>query len=91
MPTYWFAPCDGDLVAFEDLHDAGRSAGTKAGCPREKLAGIEGMKSIDVLARMNSVKHQARIDLGRQRELDENSVDRRVGIELVNDGQQLCG
>src|SRR5437868_14871679 len=50
----------------------------------QHLADVHWMKSIDVLGRMDASHHSFGIDLLRQRSLDENAVNLRVGIELID-------
>ena len=57
--------------------------------PGRDPADVERMKTVDVLARLERFDHPRRIDLRRQRQLDEDSVDPLVGIELADEIEQL--
>ena len=50
---------------------------------------IEGVEAIHILLLTNPCDHLIRIDMFRQRQLDQNSVHRIVGIEVVDNFQQL--
>src|SRR5690606_27594696 len=54
-----------------------------------KLADIGEGKAVDVLLRGNRLDDGAGVDVARQRQLDENAVDRAVGVELVDQLDQL--
>ena len=47
------------------------------------------MEAVDVLGRIDAEQHGEFIDVLRKRQLDEDSVDRRIGIEPVDQGEQL--
>ena len=57
--------------------------------PGRDPADVERMKTVDVLARLERFDHPRRIDLRRQRQLDEDPVDPLVGIELADEIEQL--
>ncbi len=45
---------------------------------------ILGMEAIDVLARVDAIDQHVRIDVRRQRQLHEDAVDLRIGVEFVD-------
>jgi hypothetical protein len=73
-------------------HAAGRRARHKRAfrIAARKKPGIERMQAIDILSRRNGFDDAARIEPVRQWQLHKDSVDRRIGIELFDEGKQLC-
>ena len=53
------------------------------------MADVLGMESVDVLARVDAVDQLGRIPMPGQRQLDEDAVDLRIGIEPIDEGEQL--
>ena len=56
---------------------------------RREPAGVLGIESVDILVRRNARDDDALVDLIGKGKLDEDSVDRRVGVELVDEPNQL--
>ena len=54
-----------------------------------KPAGVHRMEAVDVLGRVDRLDHPRRVDLRRQRQLDQDPVDLRVGVELADQLEQL--
>ena len=54
-----------------------------------KPAGIDRMKAIDVLPRIDGIQHLLGIDLLRQRQLHQDAMHRRVGVELLHQRHQF--
>ena len=57
--------------------------------PIEQLADVHRMEAVDVLVGTNAANDRVRIDLLRQRHLHEDSVNRRIVVQLVDDREQL--
>ena len=77
---------------LEQFEDSGRGAGNEAGIVfLEKLAGIDGMESVDVFFRRDPTEGLHIVDLRGQGSLDENAVHLRVGIESIDAGKDLGG
>ncbi len=76
---------------IEKDHPAGRRARHKRAfhIATGEKTGIERMQAIDILARRNGFDHAARIEPVGQWQLQQDSVDRRIGIELFDEGKQL--
>jgi hypothetical protein len=55
----------------------------------DQLAHIDWMEAVDILARIDAAHHRVGIDVGRQRGLDEDAVDRRVAVETIDDCEQF--
>ena len=47
------------------------------------------MEAVDVLVGIDAVEHPLLMDLPGERELDQDAVHRVVGVELVEQGQEL--
>ena len=49
---------------------------------------LTGWKSVDVLFRRGPLRSPALVDVRRQRQLDEDAVDRRVAVEPLDESQE---
>ena len=58
---------------------------------RRQPTGIERMKAIDVLGRIDGGDDARRIDLRRQRQLHQDAVHGGIGVELADKTEQLVG
>ena len=47
------------------------------------------MKPVDVLGGVDGADHAALVDVSGERQLHQDAVDRRVGVELGDEGQQV--
>ena len=63
--------------------------GTSAVKAGGQAAGVDRVKAVDVLGRIDRGDHPAGIDLGGERQLDQDPVDPLVGVELGDELQQL--
>ena len=70
-------PCDQISAAV------GR-AGHETAVPKaaEQAAGIDEVKSVHILVRVDRLDHGALVDLAGQWQLHQNAVDRRIGIQV---------
>lgn len=82
---------DGNLIAAKNLHAAGRSAGDDAGAIGDELAEIHGMEAVDVFRRINGFKDAFGIDLRRKWELDKDTVDIVVVVEVDDELKHVVG
>ena len=82
-------PTRSSPVSRQQAHAAVRRARTQHRALQHQPADVVRMKAVDVLARVDALGHSLRIDLLRQRQLDQDPVHRRVGIQLVDQRQQL--
>ena len=89
---------DDDRVAAGDLdpgpaQDLDRGMGRRrqeAVVAEAEQAGVERVDAVDVLGRVDRVDDRAQADRRRERHLDDDAVDRRVGVELA-DGRRRRG
>ena len=51
--------------------------------------GVDRMEAVDVLRRIDGVEHLLGVDLLRQRQLHQDAVHRRIGVELFDQRHQL--
>src|SRR6266567_3058766 len=83
------------FVAAQNFHAAGGSAGHQAGASAHKAAKINGMEAVHVFGGINGFQDALGIHLRRKRELDKNTVNIVVAIEVFDDGEQIksadCG
>src|SRR6478672_11222988 len=82
---------DGKAASLKDFDYACRGAGRQGGAARLQATGVHGMKTIYILFRQDCVKQCLGVDLLRQGQLDENSVDVVAVIERVNKVEHLFG
>ena len=73
----------------EQAHAAVRRARTQHRALQHQPADVVRMEAVDVLARIDALGHALRIDLLRQRQLHQDAVDRGIGVERVDQRQQL--
>src|SRR5262249_49736312 len=71
--------------------DARRRAGARTGAGGGEEADIAGVEAIDVFFGRDSEEDALRVDLLRQRELDEDAVDFGAGVELAYQREELFG
>ena len=87
--TTAFAPFELDAVFVEEREHAERRPRHVRRRAREEQPGVDGMEAVDVLDRIDGADHAALVDLRRQRQLDEDAVDRVVGVQLRDEVEQL--
>ena len=71
------APASFDAGEREEAHAARGVPGTSApGRPSARRPGVDRVEAVDVLGGVDAVEDALRVDLRRQRKLDEDAVDR---------------
>jgi len=72
-------------------HGASRRAGNQrpAEFARRQATYVDGMKTVDILVRSDRLQHPPRMNRSGQRQLDEDPVDRGIGVELPHQREQL--
>ena len=78
-----------DAVPAQRLDDPGGGAGDEAGLVEPEPADVHRVEAVDVLLRVDPVEDVARRQARGQRQLDEDAVDPRVGVELVEERQEV--
>ena len=78
-----------NAVLFQQRHHAARSARPQQGHLDRQPAHIVGMEAVNILFRIDALDHRLRINLLGQRQLHQNTVDIRVGVQAINDIQQF--
>ena len=63
--------------------------GTNRGEPAASRPKLNGMKAVDVLERVNPFDHGRLVDLPGQGQLHQDAMDRRIGVQAVDCGQEL--
>ena len=76
-------------VAQKNLLDSGRGGGNEVGDALQQLAQVKGMQTVHILGRVQGLDYDRFLDLGRQRQLNEDAVEPGVGVELRNQVQQF--
>ena len=80
---------DGDLLAVEKFLDSVRCAGQESGSSLDNPADILRVERVHVFHRINRHQDRRFVDLLWERELHQNSVDRRIAVQLFHEGQQF--
>ena len=88
--AYHYRVLAAKLVAnrFEHLHAAVGRAGPEAGHAGHQRAGTGDVKTVHVLGRRDGFDHLLRVDVRRQRQLHQDAVNGRVGVQRGNARQQ---
>src|SRR5436309_132008 len=74
---------------MDEIHDPERSAGPESGLAGEQPALAHWVKTVDVLLRRQTEYHALLVKPFGKRELDENAVHVAIGVQLVDDREQL--
>ncbi len=82
---------DGDLVATQNFHAAGGSAGDESGTTGDELAEIDRVEAIDVFRRSNRFKDAFGIDLGGKRKLNQDAVNIVVIVQVGDELKHVVG
>ena len=77
---------------LQQFETAKRRAGHQTAGAGHQPPRIDRVEAVDILGRINRGNHGIRIEMGRQRQLDQYAIHRRVGIERRHHSQQfrLC-
>ena len=71
-------------------HDALRRARTQAGLAQGQTPDVFGVEAVHVLVRANALDQVGGVDVRRQRQLHEDAVDLRIGIEAIDQRIEFC-
>ena len=74
-------PGDLDPGSAQDLDRRMRGRRQEAVIAQAQQAGVERVDAVDVLGRIDGVDDRAQPDRRRERHLDDQAVDRRVGVD----------
>ena len=86
-----FAAFDGNFVAAEKAHDAGGRGGAVGGLVHGHAAEAVGGDAVDVFLEGDAVEAGALVDLFWDGMLEEDAADTRVGVEVVDGGEEFVG
>ena len=78
-----------DAGVDQQLADAQRRARHEPRRPGRQQAEVERVKAVDVLERRNPLDDGRLVDLLRQRQLHQDAMNRRIGVQPVDRGQEL--
>ena len=84
-------PCNGDAAALQNLDDSRRGAGRQRRPARLQAARVYRVEAVHVLGRGDGIEQGFRIDVGGQRQLDENAVNLVAGVEAGHEAEHLFG
>ena len=87
--TTTLRPCDRDLLVLEQLLHAERRAGREHGVAGDQAADVVEVEAVDVLLHRDALEHMRHVDMRRQRQLHQDAVHRRIGVERIDARQQL--
>ena len=96
MPTIAERPIDDgaralglDLVLGEHPHDPEWRARHEPRAAEVEAAGVHRVEPVDVLRGIDRLDHLGLVEVGRQRQLDEDPVDGVVGVQLGEELKEL--
>jgi hypothetical protein len=83
--------CDVDPGFFKQDHDTFRRAGNKVRFARSlcEFPDIESVETINIFERRNGRRDDLFVDVFGQGKLDEDSVDRGIGIEVLDRAEEF--
>ena len=77
------------VVLLEQGHDPHGSGSDVRRPAQRELAEVQRMEPVDVLPRVDRTEHTRLVDLVRERQLDEKTIDRVVRVQLLDLLEQL--
>lgn len=82
---------DFDTTSFEEDHTAVGGTGDKAWFApfHGEAADVEGVEAVDIFADVDGVKDSFFVDMVGEGELDEDAVDGGVGVEFLDEGEEV--
>jgi hypothetical protein len=91
LPTMLDRPrttaCRPDSFA-QQIGTAERGAGHKAGQADGEAACVDDVEPVDILVRVDRGEHRIGVDLVRERQLDQDAVNGRIGVEAKHQFEQ---
>jgi hypothetical protein len=75
---------------LQEHQAAERRAGDEAALADREPAGVDDVEAVDVLGRVDRVDHRLVVEALGERELDEDSVDPVVAVQLLDEVEQLA-
>ena len=83
--------CAGWVVAVphQNLLDSKGCAGHEIGPPLDQFAHVDRVQPVNILVRVDRFDHGKLVHLGRQRELDQDSVEARVFVQFPDGFEDL--
>ena len=95
LPTMFDRPTTTAFSRKDHQDGPAAEAGSHRACRNKRVlpggepSRIHNMEPVDILVRGNGIDHRRFVDLVGKRQLDEDAVDAVVGIEIVDDRQQV--
>ncbi len=80
---------DLDVVAAQNFHAARGSAGNQAGASADEPAEVDGVEAVHVFGGIDGFQDALGIDLRGKRELNQNTVDVVVAIQIFDDSKHF--
>lgn len=75
---------DGDLIMPQHGHDPGRSAGNKTIPAHREQTNIDSVEPVDILLRPDGLGDHELVEMGRQRQLAENTAHLFIMVQGLN-------
>jgi hypothetical protein len=80
---------DGDVVGVQHVHDAAGGARDRCVLAHDQQAQVDGVQAVRVLGGVDPQQRPSVVEVARERVLHDERVDRRIRVELVDDGVHL--
>ncbi len=78
-----------DMVALQQVHDAHRCSAHEAGKTDGKTSNVDWMKSVHILAVIDSLNDLLAVDVLRQRKLHNEAIDLGILVQFVHLGKEF--
>ena len=75
--------------AVEQLHDPKRRAGHQPTRAGRQPPDVDRVEPVDILVRPDAIEHPRRVDRARQRQLHQNAMHRRIGVQPIDQRQHI--
>ena len=80
-----------DAAAQQELLHAIRRRGPEPGrIPDGDFAHVRGVEAVDVLAGIDAQQHEMLVDVLGERQLNQDAVDLGIGVEAIDEREQVC-
>ena len=83
------SPSSDGCTVFARMTQPSGVQGASAGRPADRRPALIGMEAVDILGRIDRGEHLLRIDLRGQRQLHQDAVHDRIGVEPPDQRQQF--
>ncbi len=73
------------------MHPAGVGGTSASRAPQREATGVDRVEAVDVLRRVDSLDGSLRVDACGKRKLNEDAVDTRVRVQVIEESTEIGG